>query len=81
MRRLTEGYVPAYMAGWNECVDEYKCLLDEANERIAELEAKIHEATEAYAGMEGFIPETAAEGYCLRIIRQMYSALIGGEDE
>jgi len=50
--------------------------------RIAELEAMIHEAKEVYAGMEGFKPETAPEGYCLRIIEQMYAALADqGESE
>lgn len=32
-------------------------------------------ALEVYAGMEGFIPETAPEAYCLRIIEQMNEAL------
>jgi hypothetical protein len=45
------------------------------------LEQRIHEAMEVYAGMEGFIPETAPEAYCLRIINQMNKALLGGEDE
>ena len=45
-------------------------------ERIAELEQRIHEACEVYAGMEGFIPETAPEAYCLRVIEQMYQALV-----
>lgn len=38
-------------------------------------QARIQAAIEVYAGMEGFIPETAAEGYCLRIIEQMNKAL------
>ena len=38
-------------------------------------QARIEAAIEVYAGMEGFIPETAAEGYCLRIIEQMNKAL------
>ena len=40
-----------------------------------EAKARIQAAIEVYAGMEGFIPETAAEGYCLRIIEQMNKAL------
>ena len=39
-------------------------------------QARIQAALEVYAGMEGFIPETAAEGYCLRIIEQMNKALL-----
>jgi len=34
------------------------------------------EVQEIYAGMETFIPETAPEGYCLHIIRQMYKATL-----
>ncbi len=58
---------------------------EKQRERIAELEAMIHEAKEVYAGMEGFKPETAPEGYCLQVIEQMYKELIeppvGGGDE
>ena len=39
-------------------------------------QARIEAAIEVYAGMEGFIPETAAEGYCLRIIDEMNKALL-----
>ena len=42
---------------------------------IEAMEKRIQAALEVYAGMEGFIPETAAEGYCLRIIEQMNKAL------
>jgi len=34
------------------------------------------EIIELYAGMEGFVPETAPEGYQKRIIEQMYEAAI-----
>ena len=44
-------------------------------------QARIEAAIEVYAGMEGFIPETAAEGYCLRIIEQMNEALQESDDE
>ena len=40
-----------------------------------EAKARIQAAIEVYAGMEGFIPETAPEAYCLRIIEQMNEAL------
>ena len=46
-----------------------------AKQTIATQQARIQAALEVYAGMEGFIPETAAEGYCLRIIEQMNKAL------
>jgi len=39
----------------------------------------INAVQEVYAGMEGFKPETAPEGYCLRIIEQMYRASVGDE--
>ena len=42
------------------------------NARLAE---RIHEAYEIYAGMEGFEPLTAPEGYCLSIIKKMAQAL------
>lgn len=42
----------------------------------AEAEARLHEVREIYAGMEGFIPETAPEGYQQRIIQQMYEATL-----
>ena len=48
---------------------------------MATQQARIQAALEVYAGMEGFIPETAAEGYCLRIIEQMNEALQESDDE
>ena len=48
---------------------------------IATQQARIQAAIEVYAGMDGFIPETAAEGYCLRIIEQMNEALQESDDE
>ena len=44
-------------------------------ERIQQLEERIHETQEIYAGMEGFIPRNAEAAYTLRIIKQMYDAL------
>ena len=46
-------------------------LLQEKEARIAELEAALREAYEVYAGSDGFIPETAAEGYQQQLIKQM----------
>jgi hypothetical protein len=42
-----------------------------------ELRDRAHAAQEVYAGFEGFIPQTAPEGYCLWIIRKMAHALMG----
>ena len=41
-----------------------------------ELRAKLSAIIEIYAGMEGFIPETAPEAYQARIIEQMYNAAV-----
>lgn len=43
----------------------------------SEYNGRLHEMRKIYADMEGFKPETAAEGYCLRIIEQMYKASLG----
>jgi hypothetical protein len=45
--------------------------VDALKARIAELTAALREAYEVYAGSDGFIPETAAEGYQQQIIKQM----------
>lgn len=41
----------------------------------ARLRAALREAYEVYAGSDGFIPETAAEGYQQQIIRQMVDCI------
>jgi hypothetical protein len=38
------------------------------------LKEALEEIQEIYAGMDGFVPETAPEGYQQRIIRKMYEA-------
>ena len=77
------------MTGQSPAALNLSILLDQERERnkalqaqvekleaeLAELQARIQAAIEVYAGMDGFIPETAAEGYCLRIIEQMNEAL------
>ena len=50
--------------------------LQKDNER---LRARIDAVREIYAGMEGFIAQTAPEGYLQRIVKQMYDAALGGE--
>lgn len=43
------------------------------------LKRRLDIVREVYAGIEGFLPQTAPEGYCLRIIEQMAHAAMGGE--
>ncbi len=43
------------------------------------LRARLHAVTEVYAGMDGFIPQTAPESYLQRIVKQMYDAAAGEE--
>ena len=53
----------------------------ELEQENVRLRAALREAYEVYAGSDGFIPETAGEGYQQQIIRQMVnciSAAIGG---
>lgn len=50
-------------------------------QQLAELREAVHEAQEIYAGMEGFIPRNARAAYTLRVIEQMYKALLQGEKE
>ena len=68
-------------SAWRKFTDEANRTLEAADKKIATLQARIQAALEVYAGMEGFIPETAAEGYCLRIIEQMNEALQESDDE
>ena len=48
-------------------------------QQLADLQTSVHEACEVYAGMEGFIPRNAEAAYTLRVIEQMYKALITEE--
>ena len=43
----------------------------EAADRIEALEAGLREVFEQWAGSEGFIPETAPEGYLLQLTKRM----------
>ena len=51
-------------------------LIEQQAARIAKLEAALREVYETWAGSEGFIPETAPEGYLLQLTKKM--ALIAG---
>jgi len=57
------------------------CPIDAKDRRISELEQRIHEACEVYAGMEGFIPVYAETAYVLQTINQMYAELLEVDDE
>ena len=54
---------------FEECIAE----LEAEN---AQLQARLHEVSEIYAGAEGFKPKTAPEAYCLRVMEQMYQAAL-----
>ena len=45
--------------------------IDAAADRIEVLEAALREVFEEWAGSEGFIPETAPEGYLLQLTKRM----------
>ena len=44
---------------------------DDRDDRIEALEAALREVFEEWAGSEGFIPETAPEGYLLQLTKRM----------
>ena len=72
-------YQSDYAKGVQRLIDSEKTLsrrIAELEQQLAELQKRIHEAQEVYAGMDGFIPETAPEAYCLRIIDEMNKALL-----
>jgi uncharacterized protein (UPF0335 family) len=73
MKDMVDSIADALLTGHVELMVENA----ELRHRIEELEAMIHEAKEIYTGMDGFIPETAPEGYQQRIMRQLYEALKG----
>lgn len=50
-------------------------LINQQRERIHDLAMRIHHAKEVYIGMDGFKPETAPEGYCLKLLKEMYDEL------
>ena len=49
--------------------------------RIAQLEAALRAAYEVYAGSDGFVPETCAEGYQRQIIAQMVGCISAALEE
>ena len=74
-----------YIALLHACIAELEKMLavhrlavdvDALKARIARLESALREAYEVYAGSDGFIAETAAEGYLQQLIGEMV-AIIG----
>ena len=60
-----------------EVVGERNVVLEA---EITQLRPRLREVQEIYTGSDGFIPATAQEAYCLRIMYQMYrAALTEGE--
>ena len=49
--------------------------------RIEQLEAALRAAYEVYAGSDGFVPETCAEGYQRQIIAQMVGCISAALEE
>ena len=54
---------------------------EEAAARIEQLEAALRAAYEVYAGSDGFVPETCAEGYQRQIITQMVGCISSALEE
>lgn len=54
---------------------EIKAEMDRLTAENERLRAALREAYEVYAGSDGFIPETAGEGYQQQIIRQMVNCI------
>ena len=48
--------------------------------RIAQLEGALRAAYEVYAGSDGFVPETCAEGYQRQIIKEMVGCISAALD-
>ena len=55
-------------------------LMNQAAARIAQLEAALRAAYEVYAGSDGFVPETCAEGYQRQIITKMVGCISSALD-
>lgn len=64
-----------YMAGYDAAKDDYRDMLQERENEIERLRSALREAYEVYAGSDGFIPETASEGYQQQVIKQMVNCI------
>ena len=67
MTRLREHAENMYVDFLNHAAD----ALEAQAKRIEELEAAMREIYEVYAGSDGFIPETCAEGYQQQLIKEI----------
>lgn len=61
------------MQGQERGVEHLQRELEKAEAKRDELREALEEIREIYAGMDGFIPETAPEGYLQRIIEKMWA--------
>ena len=77
---MTGDLVERLRGDWPEILVEKHWIMDsdaidkqraEAADRIEALEAALREVFEEWAGSEGFIPETAPEGYLLQLTKRM----------
>lgn len=59
---------PLYTA---DAIEALQAECERLREELAAAQERLDAVREIYAGMDGFIPQTAAEAYCLRIIREM----------
>ena len=81
IRRTAAAWLDAHKAQSDRAlkyVSELNRVIAERDEVVAEIErlrAGLRNAYEVYAGSDGFIPETAAEGYLQQIIKQMVDCI------
>ena len=71
----TPRYNPAYRTLDSDRLFDLARRVADAAARIAQLEAALRAAYEVYAGSDGFVPETCAEGYQQQIITQMVDCI------
>ena len=76
--------IKAAIGGDGKSRHQTRCLYDYWAIKAEELEAErgrlreaLHEIAETWAGSDGFIPETAPEGYLQHLLKQMYSIAVG----
>ena len=76
----TPRYNPAYRTLDSDRLFDLARRVADAAARIAQLEAALRAAYEVYAGSDGFIPETCAEGYQRQIITRMVGCISSALD-
>ena len=65
------GWTYEALDGCDEVLDAIRAHFKPLAARVSQLEAALREIFEMWAGSEGFIPETAPEGYLLELIKKM----------